>query len=154
MSTLGVNVFVCFQQDYTEYGCTDYRIVLRNWKEAPHEVRFLFCPIPDFGVIDDQHVMVLIDELRRLIDVEKATLYLHCYGGHGRTGTVATHLLGAYTGTGDVAATLQRLKGLHAHRAECRQRHCGLNEAHLEDESQTAQVANMHKLLTRGQKLH
>ena len=52
----------CFQQNYTEYGFTDYRTVLRNWKEAHHEVRFLFCSIPDFGVIDDQHVKVIIDD--------------------------------------------------------------------------------------------
>ena len=46
----------------TQNGFTDYRTVLRNWKEAHHEVRFLFCSITDFGVIDDQHVKVIIDD--------------------------------------------------------------------------------------------
>ena len=91
----GVDTFVCLQESYTEYGCNDYRETLQalargtfmKSKGFPsHEVSFLHCPMPDFGVIADRDFIALIAELKRSME-DGRTLYIHCYGGHGRTGT-------------------------------------------------------------------
>jgi hypothetical protein len=55
-------------------------------------VEFLHCPIPDGGVTSDEllleAVAVLVDRL-----TQGRTVYVHCWGGHGRTGTLLAALL-------------------------------------------------------------
>jgi protein tyrosine phosphatase len=56
------------------------------------ELSFVHCPIVDCDVTDDATVLKLC---RRLVDdVSKGdVIYLHCWGGHGRTGTVVSIML-------------------------------------------------------------
>ena len=49
--------------------------------------------MPDFGVLEDSSLLGLVAELRRCLEKENMVLYIHCYGGHGRTGTVLINLL-------------------------------------------------------------
>ena len=48
--------------------------------------------IPDNGIADDFEVCCLVDKLHECIK-KKERLYIHCWGGNGRTTTVATLLL-------------------------------------------------------------
>lgn len=49
-------------------------------------------PIVDCGVTDDDRVLQLCRKL--VLDITKGeVIYLHCWGGHGRTGTVVSIML-------------------------------------------------------------
>eukprot|EP01047_Picozoa_sp_COSAG01_P035418 COSAG01_NODE_2715_length_7199_cov_15.544507_8_plen_256_part_00 len=89
----GVDTFVCLQRQYSEYGCDEYPQVLRKMAKTgktsfPRELRFLHCPMPDHDVIADESLLALVIELLREMRAGHL-LYIHCYGGHGRTGTGA-----------------------------------------------------------------
>lgn len=63
------------------------------FKQNPEDLQFVYFPIIDQDVAPDKDFIMLIhDLLARLDRGEK--FYLHCWGGHGRTGTVAAVLLG------------------------------------------------------------
>ena len=53
---------------------------------------FDHCPIIDCGVTDDNKVLSLAMKLVKDIS-EGEIVYLHCWGGHGRTGTVVCIML-------------------------------------------------------------
>lgn len=53
---------------------------------------FDHCPIIDCGVTDDSKVLALAQKLTKDIS-EGEVIYLHCWGGHGRTGTVVCIML-------------------------------------------------------------
>ena len=120
----GVDTFVCLQQSYTEYGCADYRETVRALAPA-QEVRFLHCPVPDFGVLSNDSLVALIAELQKeLAEERNHMLYIHCMGGHGRTGTVVSNLISAVEGV-DCSTAMRTLQKCHRGRG-CR-RHCSLN---------------------------
>lgn len=56
------------------------------------QLLFEHCPIIDCGVTDDSKVVALAQALVRDIS-EGQVIYLHCWGGHGRTGTVVCIML-------------------------------------------------------------
>lgn len=69
----------------TEFqGCTN--IVDDN------RLQFEHCPIVDCGVTDDFKVLDLAYKLVKDISVGEI-IYLHCWGGHGRTGTIVCIML-------------------------------------------------------------
>jgi hypothetical protein len=53
---------------------------------------FDHCPIIDCGVMDYSKVLALAQKLAKDIS-EGEVIYLHCWGGHGRTGTVVCIML-------------------------------------------------------------
>jgi len=55
----------------------------------PGELAFHEHPIPDMGVPEDGEMMRAILRTIRLARHRHRTVYLHCWGGRGRTGTVA-----------------------------------------------------------------
>ena len=142
----GVDTFVCLQESYQEYGCTDYRETLRNLARKPdfppHPINFLHFPIPDFGVVEDQDMLALTNQLAELLRSGRS-LYVHCYGGHGRTGTVLLHLLSATLGQ-DMQACMEVLREAHKARG-CR--HCALSCGELEDRSQQRQANRLEKIV-------
>lgn len=154
----GVNTFVCLQADYCEYGCTDYRKVMSSLAATdatfpPRELRFVHCPIPDFGIIEDANVLALVEELKRLMR-EGATLYVHCYGGHGRTGTVLVNLLQILDGSaGGVESPMEAIRLLQrCHRARgCRG--CALGAGELEADEQESQASFLAPQHRRSRKL-
>jgi len=147
----GVDTFVNLQESYQEYGCTDYRQVLQSSASQsfpPHDVTFLHCPIPDFGVLTDKDFIAFISELKRALENER-TLYIHCFGGHGRTGTVVLNLLEVVYGV-DRKKAMDKLRGYHRMRG-CG--YCALNQGELEGRTQTLQAKRMEVVMHKRSKM-
>lgn len=53
---------------------------------------FVHFPIRDCGITDDERVLELSRTLVKAIS-EGEIIYLHCWGGHGRTGTLVCIML-------------------------------------------------------------
>jgi len=153
-----VDVFVCLQTSYDEYDCADYPAALRRLKGTHHmrnsrEICFVHCPVPDFGVLSEQSLLALTARLRHEMDAG-CRLYVHCMGGHGRTGTVVANLIESEEGC-SFAEAMQRLRRRHAGRVGCRGGgHCALSHAQLEDPSQTAQAERVEPAMARQHKIH
>merc|ERR1712158_114642 len=150
----GVDTFVNLQKSYREYDCSDYRetlkILARKPSFPPHPISFLHFPIPDLDVVKDQVMLALIDQLTDLLKKGRC-LYVHCYGGHGRTGTVLLHLLSATLGQ-DMKASMKVLR--EAHRARGCRYFCALRHGELEDMSQQQQADRLEKVVyTRAGKI-
>merc|ERR1712203_100690 len=149
----GVDTFVSLQKSYHEYGCVDYRQTLRNLAGEPdfppHPINFLHFPIPDHGVVEDEDMLALTNQLVDLLRNGRS-LYVHCYGGNGRTGSVLLHLLSATLGK-DMQACMEVLRTAHKARG-CR--HCALKHGGLEDRSQQRQADRLEKIVyTRDGKI-
>lgn len=150
----GVDTFISLQESYGEYGCSDYRQTLRNLASKkpdfpPHPISFIHFPIPDFGVVEDQDMLALTNQLADLLRNGRR-LYVHCYGGHGRTGTVLLHLLSAILGK-DMQASMEVLRTAHEARG-CS--YCALKRGKLEDRSQQRQADRLEKIVyTRDGKI-
>ena len=56
------------------------------------DVDFVHVPIVDCSVTDDETILELARELVGRVEREEC-LYVHCWGGHGRTGTVVCLML-------------------------------------------------------------
>jgi hypothetical protein len=113
----GVSMFVCLQKEYQATGVTEemwrHGMALRPYYESALEVagllradenlakqnvqitadvKFIHFPIEDCSVGDDDAVTALAAQLvDHLLHGE--TIYLHCWGGHGRTGTLVCIML-------------------------------------------------------------
>uniref|UniRef100_A0A7S1NFZ0 Tyrosine specific protein phosphatases domain-containing protein n=1 Tax=Eutreptiella gymnastica TaxID=73025 RepID=A0A7S1NFZ0_9EUGL len=157
ITSVGVDTFVCLQTSYTEYGVNDYRATLRRLVSTgklcpPHEVRFMHCPIEDFGVLSDSSLMALVGELQKQILTGDHVLYVHCMGGHGRTGTVLANLIMALDGV-DFPTSMRTLQHYHRGRKSCQLGQCSLSQAELEDISQTKQAKHMQPIMARQKKI-
>ena len=109
---VAAGVSTCFNltQRHDRY---DYRTQLRRMGHA--DMSFDEQPLPDQKVVaDDVAAAAALRLLRRVLDGE--VVYLHCRGGHGRTGTIASLVLGlAYRLSG--AEALATYQSLHDTRA-------------------------------------
>jgi hypothetical protein len=158
VATAGVDTFVCLQESYNEYGVDDYRQTLRQRLMGPSfggkrqkAVRFLHCPVPDFGVLHDASLLALVGELQKAM-AGGHVLYVHCMGGHGRTGTIVANLISAVDGV-DFPTAMRKLQRRHRGRRGCRGGRCSLNSGELEDESQTEQAIFMQGPMRRQHKI-
>jgi protein-tyrosine phosphatase len=79
--------------------------------EAGREVRHLSYPIPDMGVVDDAGYDEILAVIGEELDARR-TVYVHCWGGMGRTTTVIGCLL-AETGL-DYQSVIARIAALRA----------------------------------------
>lgn len=77
-------------------------------------MKFIHFPIVDQDVVADNLLAGLIREL--LIEIEQGrAIYVHCWGGHGRAGTVASILMGVLFGF-PPAVALQLVQCYHDQR--------------------------------------
>jgi len=75
--------------------------IFRNIPEynLPEHIERIHFPIEDMGAEDDQTVLLFIDELLELLYSDPGyKIYVHCYGGHGRSATIAGILYGKLLG--------------------------------------------------------
>lgn len=134
----GVTTFVCLQltselssrfRPYREYAierhrqrreeqnakakATETEIVGEGASER--ELQFLHFPIPDQYVVEDEKVLALVEELLVRFHAGEV-MYIHCWGGHGRTGTIVACLLArlhGFTGADGAEKTLDLTAALH-----------------------------------------
>jgi protein-tyrosine phosphatase len=82
----GFNVIACLQTDPELRKLQPYQHLL------PPGVLWLQLPITDRLTTTDERVLSFVKLLRYLLEQGKQ-IYLHCHGGHGRSGTLACVLL-------------------------------------------------------------
>ncbi|KAL1524949.1 hypothetical protein AB1Y20_019825 [Prymnesium parvum] len=96
----GVDTFVCLQTkgelvnlpSYEERAREIRRKHLGVGEQADEVVYFRNQPIPDQMVTADELASELVDNLLERLSAGRV-LYIHCRGGHGRTGTICSLLL-------------------------------------------------------------
>jgi len=106
----GVTVIVNLQQEYKKINSSwrfgvgvrpymdDLEKIIANKSQHPTltstitEVVFIHEPIRDCGIIDDAKTLKLAKELFNLLK-DGEVVYLHCWGGHGRTGVLVCLIL-------------------------------------------------------------
>lgn len=69
----------------------------------PDSLDFVHLPIVDCATVGDSKVFSLAKDLCRRLKAGE-NLYVHCWGGHGRTGTVLSLMLGLVYGLGPMEA--------------------------------------------------
>ena len=142
----GVTAFVSLEESMTWWGRPYPELVT----DPPHRVRFVHCPMPDHHVLADAGALAVVRELHTLLD-QGHVIYLHCMGGHGRTGTVCCQWLQAEVRC-TAAQAMAFLALAHQGRTACRGYRCALNEVRLEASAQTAQCERLtpalHSLLS------
>jgi hypothetical protein len=87
LKNAGVNYFVCLNN---EYGTSSrHGRIHRPYAEGlDSSYEFDNIKIPDMGTIDDKTILEISQKIVDRIRSGKI-VYLHCSGGHGRTGTIA-----------------------------------------------------------------
>lgn len=84
-----IQTFVCLQTEDELKRFTDYRPIL---KRLNPNIQILHFPIEDCGIAKDEDVLKFVNELCDRVKNGDRML-IHCFGGHGRTGTIASILL-------------------------------------------------------------
>ena len=83
---VGIDVFICLNDSFD---------IVRDYKyerQLPSNKTYINEPIPDMNIISDDKIRVLCERIViRIRNGDK--VYIHCTGGHGRTGTVAAIVL-------------------------------------------------------------
>jgi hypothetical protein len=89
LKAAGLQTFVCLN---TEYGKTVKGNSFWSYGYQLLKANFIYEPINDMDTVKDETVIALAQKIvDRLLKGE--SVYLHCAGGHGRTGTVALVVL-------------------------------------------------------------
>ena len=119
------------------------RILAKHRTEIPHaKVDFLHLPIVDGLVTADPLVDSFCNNLIARVEAGQC-LYIHCWGGHGRTGTVVAVMLGRMFNMSTQAA-INRTQRLHDTRG---------NPQDCRSPSTPCQRAQVKRLLGGSQKL-
>ncbi|ORX97933.1 phosphatases II [Basidiobolus meristosporus CBS 931.73] len=112
----GVTTFVCLQEESELSMLPEYKNSLQciHRELADHEsssLQFIHFPIRDGSILHDVLLGSLVNVLEQRVFKNNEVLYIHCWGGHGRTGTLVACLLSKYYGlNADLALELtQRL---------------------------------------------
>ncbi len=79
-------------------------------QERGHQVTCVRTPIPDFGSPNEAEMKAILDEIDKAIEAGK-TVYVHCHGGKGRTGTVVgCYLVRRDAAGGDALRKIRELR--------------------------------------------
>jgi len=104
----GINKFVCMQEEYNPHAKEeDWRVrgvskrpyfadiqrIVSNkesypgLKMEPKDISFEHCPIKDLKTISDYVTLEIAKKVVRALE-DGDIVYVHCWGGHGRTGII------------------------------------------------------------------
>jgi protein-tyrosine phosphatase len=127
----GVTQFSCLQKEYVEgisestwrrgYGLRPYfedvQKIIQNKSIYPTldtnitDIKFTHLSIADCSITDDNETLAVAQKLVK--DIQNGeVIYLHCWGGHGRTGIIVSLMLHLIYGITSVEA-MRRCKFLH-----------------------------------------
>lgn len=111
----GVRTFVDLTRP--EDGLTPYAGMLDGIAaETGHTLRHLAFPIPDMGIPTPEAARAAIGAIREAMESDPA-VYIHCWGGIGRTGTIAgCWLREAGLGPDEALQRVQHLYATHMHK--------------------------------------
>jgi len=97
-----ITIFVCLmpQEELDRQGKLYFDVAKSliaasptEYKQKYEELEFIHIPIMDRSIASDEIVLNLVQDLIDKLTKEKK-IFLHCRGGHGRTGTIVSILLG------------------------------------------------------------
>ena len=105
----GINLFVNLTQDYP--GGTDSHMNHYDFRAAERHATVVRCAIADNDVTSKDRMPAILDVIDHHLR-DGCNVYVHCWGGSGRTGTVVGCWLRrhGYTGSRDVIGLLRRLR--------------------------------------------
>jgi|WetSurMetagenome_2_1015567.scaffolds.fasta_scaffold140309_2 hypothetical protein len=103
----GINAFIDLTYPAEMMGHT-YLPILEKMTDHP-DIRYFNLPIRDFGLPTHEVMRDIQDRIKLMLD-QNSNIYLHCYGGIGRTGTVVGCYLVEQGMTGEQA--LEQIKFL------------------------------------------
>lgn len=83
------------------------------------EPEFLHCPIVDLGIAEEQQLIDLLNDVTERLKLGEK-MYVHCWGGRGRAGTIGAALLAKLYGV-DADEALERVQRAFDTRSEQRQ---------------------------------
>ena len=91
----GVNTFVNLQESYEQQYFVPYKnqVVAIAKAKYKRDVKFISLEIEDMNVTTDENILELVFKISSLI-LSGDCVYVHCWGGFGRTGTVIAILIG------------------------------------------------------------
>lgn len=108
----GVTTFVCLQKEY-DPTAPEALWRVSGLRPYSHQVEhFVQFGIEDCNVVEDAAVLDFAKGLALRLQTTDEVMYIHCWGGHGRTGTVVCLLLHLLYGL-DADACLERCQILH-----------------------------------------
>jgi len=115
---LGVRVFVCLQSELPSDRPLPYRAhAERGSSSADDEpLEFVHEPIPDGTTFREEALRELVERVAAAVRVGRP-VYVHCRGGHGRTGVVVACVLGELYPALTAAEVLGRVQAYHDARA-------------------------------------
>jgi len=94
----GVDTFVSLigEYDHTRYLAREYPSSLSTAERGSggKPLQFIHFPIRDFEVVAAEALIPLVAELKKRM-FGGSTIFMHCRGGHGRTGMVVIALISA-----------------------------------------------------------
>lgn len=147
----GVRKFVCLQLEYvsevTEAAWRSGAALRPYFQDAQRlagaavPLSFAHVPIVDCGITDDSKVLRLAEALAGDLAAGQV-VYLHCWGGHGRTGTVVSILLHLLYGL-SAADAMRRCQAVHD------LRRCPVDVGSPQTQPQRDQVARVLAQLQR-----
>eukprot|EP01079_Euglenida_sp_SAG-EU17-18_P012737 gene12737-47_t len=87
----GVTTFVCLQSTAEYFACRPYINLARQLKGK--HINFYHFPTTDHWVSSSDQVVLAVNFLTHLMSLGEV-IYLHCTGGHGRAGVLASVIVG------------------------------------------------------------
>ena len=91
--SVGITTFVNLVEEDEQLRCGPFYFAQSKKKTTLPKLNYITFPIRDKNIEDDEKVKQLVELLVTLVN-RGEVLYMHCVGGHGRTGTIAAILLG------------------------------------------------------------
>jgi len=87
-----------------------------SYKQRAKDLKYIHIPIYDKQLAPDDVVINLVDDIEKRLRAGEV-VFIHCRGGHGRTGTIVSVFLGKFFGL-DAWSALELAKQIHDHRVD------------------------------------